>query len=97
MFCSMADVLTLGQQQFSVLHYQVNQTSVTLSSNNFEEYNNPTLDSALDRQRKMLILLSLLNQSSMSAPLPLVTTLMTEYHQKWVYPCPYFRGVPPLM
>ena len=48
----MADVLTLGQQQFSVLHYQVQQRSVALSSNNFQEYNNPTLDSALKKAKK---------------------------------------------
>ena len=32
--CSMADVLTLGQQQLTVLHYQVEQRSVALPSNN---------------------------------------------------------------
>ena len=48
----MADVLTLGQQQFSVLNYQVQQRSVALSSNNCQEYNNQTLDSALKQAMK---------------------------------------------
>ena len=43
----MADVLTLWQQQFSVLHYQVQQSSVALSSNNFMKCSNPTLETAL--------------------------------------------------
>ena len=58
-YCSMANVLTLGQQQFSVLHYQVQQRSVALSSNNFlvrvalsKEYDNPTLGSALKQAKK---------------------------------------------
>ena len=48
----MVDVLTLGQQQFSALHYQVQQRSVELSSNNVQEYNNPTLDSPLKQAKK---------------------------------------------
>ena len=48
----MADVLTLGQQQFSVLHYGVQERSVALSSNNFQENNNPTLDSTLKQAKK---------------------------------------------
>ena len=46
------DVLTLGQQQFSVLHYQVQQKSVALSCNSLQEYNNPTLEAALIQAKK---------------------------------------------
>ena len=48
----MTDVLTLGQQQFSVLHYEVQQRSVVFSSHNFQEYSNPTLDFALKQAKK---------------------------------------------
>ena len=48
----MAVVLTLGQEQFSVLHYHVHQGSVALSSSNFEECDNPILGSALKQAKK---------------------------------------------
>ena len=72
----MADVLTLGQQQLTVLHYQVQYRSVALPRITSFKLGQPTLDSALKQGKESsLLLLSLLYQSSMRAPLSLVTTV----------------------
>ena len=49
---SLANVLSLVQQQFSALDYQVQQRLVALSHNNFQEYSKPTCDSALTKVKK---------------------------------------------
>ena len=73
----MADVLTLGQQQLTVLHYQVQQRSVALPSNNLFQIGTVKLGSALKQDKESwLSLLSLLYQSGTSAPMPLVTTFI---------------------
>ena len=61
MVMPMADVLTLGQHQLTVLHYQVQQRSVALPSNNLSKLGQPTFDSALKwGKESLLLLLSLL-------------------------------------
>ena len=70
----MADVLTLGQQQI-IISVLLGTTEI---SGTFQQQlvPNGTIQHLIllrNRQRKMLLLLSLLCQSGMSAPLPLVT------------------------
>ena len=73
----MGDVLTLEQQQvFSSALSGPTKFSGTFQHQLCEMWQ-PHIETALKQQRKMLTLMSLLNQSGMSAPLPLVTTFMT--------------------
>ena len=73
----MADVLTLGQQQLTVLHYQDQQRSVALPSNNLFQIGTAKLGSALIwGKASLLLVLSLLYQSGTSSPLHLVATFI---------------------
>ena len=49
----MADVLTLGQQQLTVLHYQVQQRSVALPRTTCSKLGQQTLYSALQWAKKV--------------------------------------------
>ena len=70
-------MLTLGQQQLAVLHYQDQQRSVALPSNNLFQIGTAKLGSALKQGKESwLSLRSLLYQSGMSDPLPLVATFI---------------------
>ena len=78
--CSMADVLTLGQQQIFSSALSGPTKISSISQQQLSEYNNSILDSALKKAKKDVHTLSLLNQSSMSVPLPLVTPFKAGVH-----------------
>ena len=69
----MADVLTLVQQQINRSAIRSNRDQWHFPATTCSKWENPTLDSDLKQAKKMLFLLSLLYQSGISAPFPLVT------------------------
>ena len=83
----MADMLTLGQQHLTVLHYEAQQRSVALPSNKLFQIRTAKLGSALKQGKESwLSLLSLLCQSGMSAPFALGHNLYSRcLLDQWIF------------
>ena len=84
---SMADVLTLGQQQITVLHYQVQQRSVALVSNNlFQIWTTNTSFYSETGQRKFVITPELALPIWYEYPLALCYNLYSGYSlDQWIF------------